>query len=559
MNEKFQKIVNKKFAIIFLLVSLILSTFVLYTPKPVAKDLENKFSAIRAQEHIEVISRSPHSYYDRVEHEEVRQYLINTLTSYLGAENVFEQNYTITETLEIINKQQNPSDYDPDKLLYDIQNVYGVLKGENSEGILLLAHYDSRGHIGRFGEMGRSYGAMDDGYGVSAILEMAYILKDLKPKNSVYFLFTDAEEVGLYGSLMAANDQEFMKNIKFVMNLESRGRYGATYMFETSSKNEKVIDLYKHAKLPVTYSMATAVYGVMPNFTDFTPFVDVGMPGLNFATLAGLDNYHSPLDRYEYIDVSSIQHMGVQVEPIVREFISNEKYISPNYFEAKNDQVFFTLFAGILISYSKTFAIIFAIMLLIAFSIFCFFIIKNKTIDKKILTKILPFSLITFISMIVVGLLYSYIVAFIGKVPFNVTYTRVSNMEFPTFILITLLTIILVKLINKTKANNVLIIGIAVNLLLTILTTFLLEGASFLFAFTTLFGMISLLSDKVKNNIARKIILGISYTFMFFLIIPLLYSFYMALTVGGVVVLTVLLSLNGAVTLPTIIKQFELK
>lgn len=49
------------------------------TPKPIAKNVEDKFSAIRAQEHIEVISREPHSYYDRDEHEKVRQYLVDTL------------------------------------------------------------------------------------------------------------------------------------------------------------------------------------------------------------------------------------------------------------------------------------------------------------------------------------------------------------------------------------------------------------------------------------------------------------------------------------------------
>ena len=62
----------KKFSLLFLVLILILSMFVLDTPKPVSKDNETQFSSVRAQAHIEAISRHPHSYYDRVEHEEVR-------------------------------------------------------------------------------------------------------------------------------------------------------------------------------------------------------------------------------------------------------------------------------------------------------------------------------------------------------------------------------------------------------------------------------------------------------------------------------------------------------
>src|SRR5690606_40832896 len=61
-----------------------------------------------------------------------------------------------------------------DGVNYPIENVVGILPGVNPEGIMLVSHYDSRGHVGRTGEQGRSYGAMDDGYGVSTMLELAY-------------------------------------------------------------------------------------------------------------------------------------------------------------------------------------------------------------------------------------------------------------------------------------------------------------------------------------------------------------------------------------------------
>ena len=224
-------IIKKRIIIISLLIGLMLSMFVLDTPKPVNSDVSNKFSAIRAQEHIEVISRKPHSYYDRDELEEVRDYLKDTLTTYLGSENLKSYHYTVDELKDGV------LDRSKDKVEYPIENIMGVIPGVNKEGILLMAHYDSRGHVGRQGEMGRSYGAMDDGYGVASLLELAYILKDEKPLNSIYFLFTDAEEVGLFGASMAAKETEIMTNFKFLINLESRGQYGPAYMFETSKNN----------------------------------------------------------------------------------------------------------------------------------------------------------------------------------------------------------------------------------------------------------------------------------------------------------------------------------
>lgn len=551
---------SKKLPIIFLLVTLILSMFVLYTPKPVSKDKKGEFSAIRAQEHIEVISRKPHSYYDRLEHEEVRQYLIETLNNYLGSSNVYEYDYSVPEVKSEINRVNSNNlsnfNYDEDEVIHPIRNILGVIPGENEEGIFIMAHYDSRGHVGRSGEQGRSYGAMDDGYGVSTMLELAYILKDENPKNSIYFLFTDAEEVGLYGALMASSETSLMNNAKFLINLESRGSHGPSYMFETSNNNRKVIELYKNANLPVTYSMATAVYSVMPNFTDFTAMTDSNIPGLNFATLAGLDYYHTPLDRYENINISSIQHMGSQIEPIIREFISNEKYVTNNYFEANSNQIFFTIFAGVLISYSKTFSIVFAVLLVLLFIGIILIKVKDQTLNKEMLIKTLPKGLLLFFGLVIVGVTYSMIVAFLGKTPFSITYTRVSNTEMPTLILIGLISLFLVKLFNK-KSNDILFIGVSLNLLLTILTTFTLEGASFLFAFTTLFGVIALYVDKLNNKLIKNIVLGISYSFMFLMMIPILYSFYMALTVGGVAILLVLLIINGVVTFPIIINQFK--
>ena len=54
-------------------------------------------------------------------------------------------------------------------------------------GILLVAHYDSRGNIKRAGELAESYGAGDDGYGVVTLLEIMryFSSSDIHLTNSI--------------------------------------------------------------------------------------------------------------------------------------------------------------------------------------------------------------------------------------------------------------------------------------------------------------------------------------------------------------------------------------
>ncbi len=548
MEQVRKYIYVKKYAIFATLLGLILALFVLHTPKPKPSDTVGSFSAVRAAEHIEVISRKPHSYYDQTELEEVRVYIEDKLTTYFGAANVERINYTTAEVKTVTG----------DDLPYDLVNIVGKLQGESDKGLLLLAHYDSRGHVGRAGELGRSYGAMDDGYGVSSLLELAYILKAENPKNSIYFLFTDAEEIGLYGAKMAASDIDFLKDIRFVINLESRGQTGPSYMFETSKANHHVINLYKKANLPVTYSMATAVYSVMPNSTDFTPFIGK-VPGLNFATLAGLDYYHSPLDAYENIDLSSVQHMGGQVEPVIREFIGDAKYVEDNYFDAKHDQVFFTLFAGVLITYSQTFAVILAVLLVLLLGFYLFMMIKNETLEKETFKKVLPKGLLLTVILVALGYLFSRFIALAESVPFSLTYMRVKGYDEITLLFMVMVVVVYKIKVKKVSQTSVILIGVMANVLLTLLTTFTLPGASFLFSVTALFGLVALFAEFVKQKPLKHVIYAISYIVPMLIIIPLLYSFYMALTIGGVAILVLLMIINVSVTISVMNKHFHLE
>lgn len=115
--------------------------------------------------------------------------------------------------------------------------------------------------------------------------------------------------------------------------------------------------------------------------------------------------------------------MGTQAEPIIREFMNDAKYISEGYFTAKHDAVFFTLFAGVFISYSQLFAVTLAAILILSYALLLTFSIINKNIDSSSVKKILPKGLLITIGLVVIGFVYVYVISFLGKTPFVLTYT----------------------------------------------------------------------------------------------------------------------------------------
>ncbi len=374
---------------------------------------------------------------------------------------------------------------------------------------------------------------------------------------------TDAEETGLYGAYLAAKEP-FMDNIGFIINVEARGNEGPTYMFETSSNNEYVIDFYKKAELPVSYSLATAVYTVMPNLTDFTEFLAVDKQGINFAVLDDLYYYHTPNDNYNNINLSSIQHYGSQIIPLVEAFVYDSAYGDVDHFVGEQNQVFFTILPNVLITYRESTMHVLHFMLLAFFiGITTFLIIKKQT-SLTLIAKYfgIIFGLVAIFA--VIGLYLAKLIAFIGHVPFSITYVRMQNTELITLaiLLATLGTLgfLYKKFVKNDESKKALMIsGIFINLLFAILTGFVLSGASFLFFVPALFGMISLFFITfVKSKVALHIALSQNILWNTLLIVPILYSLYLAITVGGLLAFMVILVINLMTVIPYFFKQIEL-
>ena len=196
-----------------------------------------------------------------------------------------------------------------------VRNIVARIPGSQPGGraVLVTAHYDSR-------EI--SLGAADDGSGVVTILESLRALGAGPPlRNDLIVLITDAEELGLLGAEAFVREHPWMDDVALVISIEMRGGGGPSMMFETGAENGWAIDALRRANpRPAANSIAFEIYEHMPNDTDFTPFKEAGKQGLNFAGVARANVYHQVYDSPENLDEGTLQHHGVQVLAMLREF-----------------------------------------------------------------------------------------------------------------------------------------------------------------------------------------------------------------------------------------------
>ncbi|ATB38926.1 peptidase M28 [Cystobacter fuscus] len=200
-----------------------------------------------------------------------------------------------------------------------VNNVVARLPGtQGGRSVLVVAHYDSAP---------TSPGAADDGTAVAAMLEVLRLMASgTRPRNDLVFLFADAEEVGSMGAsaFLEALTPAERERIATVLNFDARGNRGPVVMFETSQDNGWLIEQFATASpSPVGHSLASAIYGLLKNGTDFSVFRDAGMSGLNFAYFDGLEVYHTRGESAASVDPRSIQHQGEQMLALVRQ-LANE-------------------------------------------------------------------------------------------------------------------------------------------------------------------------------------------------------------------------------------------
>ena len=254
---------------------------------------KTQFDTAAMQQHIEKLSENgPRSLFDPESNTAARDYII----SCLEADGLVNEDTTASPAYLI----QEYTAHDDEYQNFYLSNVIAHIPANGPEptgkAIMFMAHYDSV-------PMGQ--GSSDDGVSIAAMLEaIHYFTAQMQAgytlNNDLVFCFVNGEEFGLYGSRAFmgldgeppfAGFNNITERIRFGVNLESRGTSGTVIMFETAANNYNTIELFsKLNKSLFSCSIATLVYDMMPNSTDFTSFKEA-YQGINMANITEGENY----------------------------------------------------------------------------------------------------------------------------------------------------------------------------------------------------------------------------------------------------------------------------
>lgn len=497
-------------------------------------ETEKDFSSDRALEYLKEVAKEPHPMGSPA-NKRVRDYIVNH----------FQHLDIPVEIQSKPLKDIRGEKYASDLGVENVENIIAKIQGTSGDdhAILLTAHYDS---------VTETPGASDDGYGVVTILEAARALKQMPaPKNSIYFVLTDGEELGLLGASALKDRADVMNKVSVMLNFEARGNTGVPIMFETSPNDLRLVQLYKEiVPYPVAYSFASEMYKRMPNDTDFTELKVTKKLGFNFANMNGLEAYHATTDRVENSDEGTIRHFGSYVFPLVKKFMMMDAKEFQTIEESKSNAIYFPLMKKILVVYSEKLVVPLLIILLVLTVAIFIFSFKMKMIQMKgfalsllaiigslVAIFIFYFLLMRLSTIVLIGEINEYNMAMFGKHdPAILTVLVLLAMVFCLFF---------AKWISKRCGSaNFVMSTQFLWILLGTLTSFTFKGISYAFtipAFISLLLIVPLiLKAKWAKGVYRYIALSGWIVPSILLLAPIMYLIYVALTISMVPIIAVL-------------------
>jgi hypothetical protein len=299
-----------------------LSLLSLVPPRPVpATASKAVFSAERAWDHLEVIAAEPRPQGSPAA-DAAREYIVAELEA-LGLAPRIEAS-TRTRRLR-----------DGMERAFELRNVVVEVAGTDPTGaVLMLSHYDSHW---------TGTGAGDAGLSVAALLEAMRVLAAGPPlRNDLVLLLTDGEEYGMLGARSFVESDPAMARVRVALNFEGRGSAGPVLMFETGPGNAALVrTFHRGAARPIGSSLFPEAYRFLPNYTDFTAFLDAGVRGLNFAHIGRAETYHHASDTPDNASPRTLQHQGDLAVSMARAFGDLDLDALPG--AASGDAVFFNL------------------------------------------------------------------------------------------------------------------------------------------------------------------------------------------------------------------------
>lgn len=458
------------------------------------KQYKTNFNQDNIVNHVEKLSENAERPIGSLANEKAIEYIAKTLESY----GVANENVTTKPAYQIQEYVADDEKYSNWYLKNIIVNIPANAANKTNEAIMFMGHFDS---------VPMGDGASDDGVAIGVMLEaINYYLEEMakgfKLSNDLVFCFVNGEEYGLYGSEAFMEEfrgfNDVTNRIKFATNLESRGTDGTLIMFETSAKNYKTIKmLAKVNKNVFTCSIATMVYDMMPNGTDFSNFKEV-YQGLNFANIGGGENYHTQNDNVENIGMAYLSQQAMIVDGLIKQ-LSNETL--DDLYGAQESAIFFSYLNITTIVYNHVASIIMGILLilLVIAKIILVIAVNHKKTIKKTLLAIVGVIINIAASAAASYILY-YAISLISAMFGTINIHQIGSISYSNLAIIIGIifvsfgiTALFSKLCQKwfkIDGQDILRATSYIFAILGIVLTFVLPDASYLFVFVALLLMI---------------------------------------------------------------------
>jgi hypothetical protein len=494
------------------------------------------FSSARAMRHLQRIAQNPHPV-GSAEHGAVREYILKEL----------EANGLRAEVQKATGVN---AEWEGPLQAGTVGNIVAKLPGtQPAKAVMLVGHYDSALN---------SPGASDDGVAVAAILETARALKAGGPlKNDVIFLFTDAEESGLLGAEAFVKEHPWAKDVGLALNFEARGTSGPAIMFETSEDNGWLIDEFaRAAPSPVAHSLACEIYKLLPNDTDLSVFKRAGLPGLNFAYVNGLSDYHTQLDSYHRTDERSLQHQGSYALALARHFgnLSLEK-------TRGTDAVYFDLFGKFLVHYSSAWALPLMILAAALYAAVVAAGVRRRRLTARGIAAGAAALLLSVVCVALCTAALSYgLGLYLGGLegsPQGGTYGGWLFLLGFLSLTLAVATAVYLPFFKRVSARHLLAGGLLWLVVLGAACSLYLKGASYLFLWPLLFGAVALAgllawgADEARPS-KLVALLSVCAAPAIVLLSPLVYQIFAGMALEFIVPLAVVSALFLALLLPTL-------
>ena len=158
-----------------------------------------------------------------------------------------------------------------------------------------------------------SDGAVDNASGVGVLLKVAEILRESLPRNiAPVFIFMDAEEFGLLGSLMfqRKHRKAMVEREAWVINVDSVGARGQMRVCAVGREGKRwLAEVLGFARKKGFFLRKIPfLKGIM---MDHLPFCRAGIPAISLTSVSGEGwHLHTQRDRFSLLDERGLEEMG---------------------------------------------------------------------------------------------------------------------------------------------------------------------------------------------------------------------------------------------------------